>query len=83
VQLDRLEWARFVQSRGREATYGSAFLAVERLVTRAGTSALDAYCLAARRSGRWVAFERTFGVSEPDFALEHLGFLNELSGPVP
>lgn len=81
VQLDRTEWARLVQARGNSATYGIAFLAVERLIERAsGREALDFYCLAARVDGRWASFERTFGVSEPDFALDFMRFMRDLFG---
>jgi hypothetical protein len=81
VQLDRAEWTRLVQSRGSLATYGIALLAIERLIERAGgREALDAYCLAARTEGRWVAFERVFGISEPDYALDFLRFIREVMG---
>lgn len=81
VQLDRAEWARLVQARGSPATYGIALLAIERLIERAGgREALDAYCLAARTEGRWMAFERVFGISEPDYALDFLRFIREVMG---
>ncbi|MDR7485031.1 MAG: hypothetical protein QN183_04155 [Armatimonadota bacterium] len=82
VQLDRQEWARLVQARGSPATYGVALLAVERLIERTGgPQALDAYCTAARVDGRWAAFERVFGISEPDYALEFLRFLQGVLNP--
>jgi hypothetical protein len=81
VQLDRQEWARLVQARGAPATYGVALLAVEHLIDRpAGHPALDAYCLAVRTDGRWAGFERTFGQSEPDFALEFRRIIQALMG---
>lgn len=81
VQLDRTEWARLVQARGSSATYGVALLAVERLIERVGgAEALDAYCLAARTEGRWASFERIFGISEPDYALDFMRFIRTLLG---
>lgn len=82
VQLDRAEWARLAQTRGAAATYGVALLAVERLIERVGShEALDAYCLAARTEGRWASFERVFGISEPDYALDFLRFIRDVLGP--
>jgi len=79
VQLDRKEWARLAQARGPSATYGASLLAVERLIERGGgRESLDAYCLSARTEGRWASFERVFGVSEPDYALEFMRFIREL-----
>lgn len=81
VQLDRAEWERLAQARGSAATYGVALLAVERLIERAGThETLDAYCLAARTEGRWGSFERIFGISEPDYALDFMRFIRGLFG---
>lgn len=82
VQLDRSEWARLTQSRGGPATYGSSWLAVERLIGSAGgPQALDAYCTVARTEGRWASFEQVFGTGEPDYALGFLRFMRELFGP--
>ncbi len=79
VQLTRAEWARLAQARGPSATYGASLLAVERLLERGGgRDSLDAYCLAARAWGRWASFERVFGISEPDYALEFMRFIREL-----
>jgi len=81
VQLDRAEWERLAQARGSPATYGVALLAVERLIERVGShEALDAYCLAARTEGRWASFERVFGISEPDYALDFMRFIRNLFG---
>lgn len=79
VQLTRAEWERLAQARGSSATYGASLLAVERLIDRAGgRESLDAYCLAARTVGRWASFERVFGITEPDYALEFMRFIREL-----
>lgn len=81
VQLDREQWARLTQSRGSAATYGLALLAVERLIGRVGShEALDTYCQSVRAHGRWAAFERIFGISEPDFAMEFMRVVRELLG---
>lgn len=82
VDLNRREWERHVQARGSAATYGVALIAVERLIERAGThTSLDTYCTSVRTNGRWAGFEQTFGISEPNYALEFIKFIGELMGP--